>query len=327
MQMKKRGLSRGFTLLEILLAMAIMGVIAVFGLALANSVRNATKTGETQNRMAEIAAKAKAVYRNTETLPAGAGTGAEVPVGASDLNMEQKYRYDAWGTTLEYYRSLVSGSTILDIDYYTVDGKVAGGVLISLGPNQAQDYTTSGTPVDTYTTGGDDILIPIDVSQEAVEIALEELRVLQTKVAAFDALYEGMDNDGDGIVDDGNLTGCDVAAGGTSCPPVSGLTNDPNCGTMTLDQIENAPGSYGCSTQFTSAVNGALDLIIAYYSLGNISSDPTPGTYALDPWGNAYQWGCGSLCTTTWPQSDPHYHKFFSMGPDGAAGGGDDIIP
>ena len=59
-----------------------------------------------------------------------------------------------------------------DIKYFTVDGNVCAGVIISLGPNQALDYTSTGAPATVYTTGGDDILVPVDVSQQAVEIAL-----------------------------------------------------------------------------------------------------------------------------------------------------------
>jgi prepilin-type N-terminal cleavage/methylation domain-containing protein len=62
----------------------------------------------------------------------------------------------------------------------------------------------------------------------------------------------------------------------------------------------------------------------------------------VDPWLNGYVWGCGahltydatgnsySGCTNTYPVNDPHYHRFFSAGPDGVpttvAAGSDDII-
>jgi prepilin-type N-terminal cleavage/methylation domain-containing protein len=49
----------------------------------------------------------------------------------------------------------------------------------------------------------------------------------------------------------------------------------------------------------------------------------------VDPWLNGYVWGCGdhqthdaeggtySGCLYTYPVGDPHYHRFFSAGPDG----------
>lgn len=349
MSRKKEHKRHGFTLLEILLAMAIMGIIAVFAIALSSSVQHAAKTSDTQLRMKEIVAKAKAHYRNSEALPAGVGTsGTDVPVGATDLNMEQKYRYDAWGAPLRYYRQPLSVNvveipptpppiaatlTILDIDYYTVDGKPSAGVIVSDGPNQTADSTPDGS--GNITTTGDDIVIPIDVTQEAVEIALDELKVLQEKVKALDGIYEGVDNDGDGSIDEGGfppppiVPPCQVAkpqSTGLGCPPTIGMLNDPNCGTASLDEIEDNVGgqNYDCSIYTVATIQSdALGNIVGIYSLGL--------TYMVDPWGNAYQWGCNTTyasgCANDYPSSDPHYHKFFSMGPDLTAGGGDDIIP
>jgi len=322
----------GFTLLEILLALGIMGIIAVFAVALSGSVQNAAKVGDTERRMGEIAAKAKAFYRNSESLPAGGGAGTEVPVGSTGFNMEQKYRYDAWGAPLRYYRQTVSitvtppGSslTIPDINAYTVNGKPAAGVIISNGPNQTAESTVSGPPY-TVNTAGDDIVVPIDVSQEAVEIALDQLKVLQDKVKALDAVYEGVDNNGAGGIDETGCVAAEPKAGGTGCPPTS-LTNDPNCGTATLDEIEDnvAGQNYDCTSYTVAGVQAdALGAVVDIYSLGT--------NFMFDPWGNAYQWGCDQAsnpgCTNNYPASDPRYHKFFSMGPDGTADTADDIIP
>ena len=213
----------GFTLLEIILALAIMAIIAVFSISLATSVRGGVKVSESRNAATEIMAKVKAVYRNTGEMPQpelmdtsqpiGHATNPRerVPTAASALNMETKYRYDAWGTPFLYYAGGGGGSST-DIDMITVDGNPVAGVVISLGPNQRPDFDTSYfthgdgyidgvaptgntcTVAGTISTEGDDILIPIDVSAEAVEIALEELKVLQDKVKAFDAFYEGINN-------------------------------------------------------------------------------------------------------------------------------------
>ena len=66
---KKLAFRTGFTLLEIILVVVIVGVIAVFAISMTSSVRNAAKTGDTKNRMEEVAAKAKSFYRNSERLP------------------------------------------------------------------------------------------------------------------------------------------------------------------------------------------------------------------------------------------------------------------
>ncbi|MDY6850577.1 MAG: type II secretion system protein [Thermodesulfobacteriota bacterium] len=358
MGINKKYKGNGFTLLEILLAMAIMGIIAVFAIALSSSVQHATKTSDTQLRMKEIVAKARAHYRNSEALPAGVGaSGTDVPVGATDLNMEQKYRYDAWGAPLRYYKQDITVTvtvipftspavttvyTLPDIDYFTVDGKPAAGVIVSDGPNQTADSTPDGS--GNITTGGDDIVIPIDATQEAVEIALADLKVLQDKINAWDAVYEGIDNDGDGTVDEGDggvnppcqTVSPQIQGLGMGCPPIQApgggggpIANDPNCGTASIDEIndENSPQNYDCPRTFIVGPPqvdiDAVGTMVWVYSLAS--------NYLLDPWGNGYEWGCDSNytagCNYSYASSDPHYHKFFSMGPDLVGGGGDDIIP
>ena len=48
----------------------------------------------------------------------------------------------------------------------------------------------------------------------------------------------------------------------------------------------------------------------------------------VDPWLNGYTWGCNIAngCATGFPDSDPHFHKFFSAGPDKTVNTADDII-
>ena len=346
---------KGFTLLEILLVLGIMGVIAVFTIGIAHSIRNMTKVNETKSRMEQIVAKAKEYYRGHEELPPGAsvlqvgGRDVGVPVGTSEFNLEQKYRLDSWGRYMYYNRVenqsaitidniTFAADSLTDIDGLIVDGRNVAGVIISYGPNQTLDTTISGpnapnyAPV-TYTTGGDDIVIPIDVSQEAMEVALENLKVLQSKVKAFDAIYEGINNDADADVDeDDNGPGvppdqCFREAlddPSPKCPP-NNSTNDPNCGTATLDHIEDGYYISSCPANFGQ---NARDFICDFYNLAD--------KYRIDPWLNGYIWGAdsnpensydGTPPTYQYPSSDPRYHKFFSMGPDGTAGNGDDIIP
>ncbi len=303
----------GFTLVEILLALGIMGIIAVFAIALSSSVRNAAKVGETERRLEETAVKARAVYRNSEALPAAttlveepSGTSRGLPVGATELNMEQKYRYDAWGKPVRYYL----GANILGL---TVDGKQVFAAVVSDGPDQTPNTTISGT---TLNTAGDDIVMPVNVSQEAAEIALEELKALQAKVQALDAVYEGIDNGGTvGTVDESGCVAATPNSLATGCPPTNGLTNDPNCGTATLDAIEANASLYGCSSE-TTALGVMVNKIYAMSA-----------NYLTDPWGHAYAWGCAAGCTPSYTSANPRYHKFFSLGPNNTAGDADDIIP
>jgi len=351
MKKEKEINKKGFTLLELLLVIGIMGIIAIFTIGISYSIRNMGKVNTTKSRMEQIAAKATEFYRGHAELPAPAGTGNdEVPVGASDLNMEQKFRLDAWGRYMYYNRVenqnalnfhnnniTINADTLTDIDGLIVDGRNVAGVIISYGPNQTLDTTIIGpnapnyAPV-TYTTGGDDIVIPIDVSPEAVEIALEELKVLQAKVKAFDAVYEGIGNNSGGGVDE---SGC--VAQDAGCPP-TGMNNDPNCGTATLDAIKDPSISYPscpCSSDPTWNWSTVPDtpptdepvnaFIYCLYSLAD--------TLIYDPWLNVYEWG--DAISLTQGTSDPRYHKFFSRGPNGltdltdpnATNSKDDIIP
>ncbi|MFH1091843.1 MAG: hypothetical protein V1742_09785, partial [Pseudomonadota bacterium] len=274
----------------------------------------------------------------------GTATSVDVPILPAALNMEQKYRLDAWGVNLFYYAnrtadfSVTIGASTLtynaanpfpDIDGFTVNGKSAVGVIISKGPNGILDSTiTAGTPV-VVTTGGDDIVVPIEVSQEAIEVALDDLKILQAKVKAFDALYEGIDNGGATTNPDDNI--CVAAAPpGSACPPFSGLTNDPNCGTATLDAIFTNPvANYNCAGSYGGAAGdrtGALRVIIGYYSLSLANY--------FDPWGRMYEWGEGTSGVTTAPPTGgttitsgtSWYHKLYSQGPSTTTNT-DDIIP
>ena len=360
----KTVLRKGFSLLEILLVLVIIGVMTVFGIYLSGSITQGTKVNETKSRMEEIAAKARALYRSEGKIPVAGGglTGTETPIGPDGLNMEQKHAYDAWGQPLRYYRwrnerisvgRFAGGpvtSVILeqpDIDGFQVDGKQAVGVIVSNGPNETldSDFPTSHTPInishETTTpagaydpfiieTQGDDILVPIVVSREAMEIAKEELRVLQDAADQLDQYYQKIDNDGDGQIDEDGCVAVAPTSTGTGCPPQVGLSNDPNCATATLDQIalNNTP-QYDCALRweigppvnFMHATGAVVDINTLSYE------------YLLDPWGEAYLWGADTLTPpkettpgTAIDSSDRRFHKFYSMGPDTSIAS-DDITP
>ena len=287
----------GFSLLELLLALGIMGVIAVFALSITHSSRNLTNITETRNRMREIQRAAMDYYRGHRNLPTPSGAN-EVPVAASALNLEQKHRLDAWGRYFHYDRALDAVYTSrTDITGITVDGKAVAGVIISSGSDQTLETVNTGSP---YSTVGDDIVLPISLNEQAFAISIDDLQILQGKVQAFDRIFAGIDNNSSGIVDE---NGCTAVLG---CP--QSASNDPNCGTATLDAI----ASYAaCGYTVTSVAA----FISSFYGLGN--------TILLDPWLNVYAWGKLPSCGV----ADPCYHKFFSYGPDGALGGGDDIVP
>jgi len=339
------GLGRsGFTLIEILLSLAIVSVILIFLLNSFQFVQHKDKVDQAHLRMDEIATKLRAYYRSQQSLPDPfASPPDSVPVQLERLDLPQKYRLDGHGQFFRYFVAPkideYSDDEITDIVGFDVDGRRAGGVLISLGPNQTQQYTVdnSATP-PVYQSAGDDILAPITVNEEAMEIVMEELDVLQKRVAAYDRIFAGvgndndLPNDGDSQYDIANAPvppppydpydppanqdpyklvdedGCSAIIGGTGgagCLPTEGLfTNDPNCGTATID-----------------ACPSALNDLITLYGLGQDNSGVAE-PYRTDPWGNLYQWGNGNTLNA----SDRRYHVFFSMGPD-SDDPDDDVTP
>lgn len=289
----------GFALLELLLALGILGIIAVFAVSISHSTRNLAKINETKNRMGEVKRAALAYYQAQRDLPAPVGTN-EVPVSESGLNLVQKHRLDAWGRYLYYERALHPVFTLrTDITGITVDSKTVAGVIVSGGPDQTIEAVNTGNP---YATAGDDIVLPISVHEQALAQAMHDLEILQDKARALDKMFAGVDNNsGFGVDEDG----CVPAIG---CPQ-SGMSNDPNCSFATLDAI-------GASYSFCGmTIDTQTELIAGFYDLGE--------TILLDPWLSEYVWGDAS----TYAASDPRFHRFFSSGPDGFAGNGDDVIP
>lgn len=322
----------GFTLFEIILVITIIAVVSAFGIGIISSIKGTTDNTTTQNRMNVIALKAQDYYLGHGGLPASSSPGTivdVVPTEQAHLDLEQKYRLDAWGQYLRYY---LNGTDIVGVK---VDGSYVAAVLISGGPDEVIDTTidTTAEPgIFIYNTTGDDILVPISVSAQAVEVALEELKVLQAKVHAYNKVYEGVDNDNDDGIDENGPAAVNVVTGCPKSPPTSapltgpgsgqgnatglvngqgqglglGLSevphNDPSTGTFTLDNW----GSYTCPSDYDTV----LKFIVNWYGLG--------GEYLTDPWGNDYQWG----------GTGTHYHIFYSYGPDGPTGStNDDITP
>ncbi|MCK5098410.1 MAG: LamG domain-containing protein, partial [Desulfobacteraceae bacterium] len=103
------------------------------------------------------------------------------------LNLEQKYKLDEFGKYFEYH--LVEQGTdenaFTDIDGITVDGVSAAGVIISYGSNQVRDCIVPSNLTNSYVSGGDDILLPINVIKEARQIALYEMNVIRKKLWIF----------------------------------------------------------------------------------------------------------------------------------------------
>lgn len=323
----------GFTLFELLAVVMVLSILTFISVNMFNSVKARNHLTETDDRLTLIAAKLKQYYALHETLPAPVdpdGLGPEpeddVPVGVDALDLEQRYRLDAWG---HYIRYLDASA----INVLSIDGSSSGvaGVIVSLGPNQIQDYTVDDPDnPTTFTSGGDDVHVSIDVAAEAKAITLRELKNIQEQVAAYDALFPGIDNDGDGEVDEVSdvgsgailtIRGAPPSRDYNTCPPANSFSNDPSGGFPTLDAIESGTidvvtgeGDYNCPAPL---INHFVD----FYEL--------PNSLLLDSWNQLYQWGYsgklledGSSINTT----DRRYHRFYSTGPSGSDAADDSII-
>ncbi|MEA1923688.1 MAG: prepilin-type N-terminal cleavage/methylation domain-containing protein [Pseudomonadota bacterium] len=304
----------GFTLVELLMALGIAGIIAAFAISISSSISGLSKQAMTKARMEKIATKARQYYRSHKVQVAAVGTPANfVPVTAAALNLEQKYRLDGWGKFL-YYRVSTS------ISGFKVNGSSArvGAIIISSGPNQGFDIVGyNDTARNDFIIKGDDIIVGINFNQEATEITLDELQVLQGKVEAFDAQFEGINNDsgGDSDVDE---DACFPFSGVIDCYDglsVTGAVADPNCGRATLDEIEKKTFLCDCND------DGAVDsdeymnvccFLTKMYALSNL--------YLTDPWDNSYQWSSDVVDVADSQELQNYknlrHHKFWSLGPD-----------
>lgn len=192
---------KGFSLLLMVLIFLGVALVAYGAITIGIKLQQAGEGNVTEDRMAIIAQALKKYYRGHADLPAP----SSVPV--ADLGLEAKYKNDAWGQELKYYYrpsageaeyfAGTAGRTV--INNFTIDGiSNQAGALISGGPDQTIDTTistsgsctggTSGTECNaaaTFATAGDDILIPINVTEEAKEIAQEQMDVIRRKLWAF----------------------------------------------------------------------------------------------------------------------------------------------
>ncbi len=301
---------KGFTLIELVAVVMVLSVVTYLSINLFNSVKSRDQLRETRERMDLITAKTKQFYHTHERLPAPAGADSnQVPVGPDALDMEQKYRLDAWGRYLVYDPG-APDATGNYVNIQDVGGKAAE--IVSGGPDQV------------FATPEDNLGAAVDVTAEAVLIARRKLKVLQEKVAAYDAIFAGVDNDGDGVVDnipvdkDGNgevdivekaaeLTFTAFLRDYNTCPPTNRFANDPSEGRSTLSAIEDdkdETGDYNCEPP-------VVDHMVDFYGL--------PDKYKRDPWDRPFKWGYETRPLDNDEEeisiSDRRYHRFYSSGP------------
>lgn len=305
--------NHGYTLIEVVSVAAIIMFAGTFLFRISSSITGRGQYSTTDNRLTVVEAKIRQYYLAHERLPVNAAPlASEIPVSTSTLDLEQKYRMDGWGNPFLYIPA---------------PGASLSVTITSGGPDQI---------ISPPSIASDDIISNIDLTMEAAQVAQKKLQVLGKKVATYDALFAGIDNDGISVdspinpnsppsIDENPTAQANTGLVSTGCPPVSGFKNDPASGLPTLDAIERAKLGLG-GNAYSCVANDLLAFHLAtYYHL------PTgfPGGYDKDPWNQPIQWGYIGRGlddgTTIIDSMDFHYHKFFSSGPDNSTTT-DDII-
>jgi type II secretory pathway pseudopilin PulG len=175
---KKFTNQRGAAMLGIVLIIVVILIALVGALSIGPQLQKITTERQTVKRANVIVDAVRQYYLARGELPEP----SSVPV--VDLNLEQQYKLDSWGQEWEYD----AASSITGI---TVNGQNVAGVLISGGPDQDRgtridDTATQWvlTTTGTETEAEDDIIIPINVQGEAIQIARDEMGVLSHKLWA-----------------------------------------------------------------------------------------------------------------------------------------------
>ena len=193
---------RGFGLAVLIIVVAALGAATIGILLFTSKMADMSSENQTIKRMEDVRDKAERFFRGNETLPAaesgfqtdltgGGSQDTAVPVDVDALNMKTLYRMDAWEQGLVFYvaPSSTKGNGLAGVKLFGTNDDAAGFVL-SYGPNQQYESTlalvTTGTdPYYVLTLDGDDIVVPINVKDEALEIVNEELQVLARKQCAY----------------------------------------------------------------------------------------------------------------------------------------------
>lgn len=187
---QERPSQRGAATLMIVLIAVIVATMAVAALAIAPQLKRITEERQTVKRANTIVEAVRAYYMARHELPAP----GSVPVTA--LGLSQEYKFDTWGQEWCYYRAAgIAGLEIVTDG--AINGHSVAGVLLSKGPNQtfasrlndAASAMTGCPPDDGSTTKltvlGDDIVFPLNVQSEAIQIAHDELKRLARAQCAF----------------------------------------------------------------------------------------------------------------------------------------------
>ncbi len=201
------GCSReGFTLLELAITMAIIGLLMVSGIGLFAAIAKRQREVKTKEEMQSIRDALLGYYENYLVLPSP-DSGYAVPVDELDLSPNAQ-KDEIYAGKYYAYVATTEGSPFSQL---VVDGESIGNtamVLISSGSNLHFDESNGDLTDGQYTQDGttedfDDILIYLSANELASLTAWK--REIEEEVAVLNGAGEILaenDDDGDGFVDE-----------------------------------------------------------------------------------------------------------------------------
>ncbi len=204
--MDEKRSGKGFTLLELAITMAIIGLLMVSGVGLYAALAKRQRELKTREEMESVRQAILGYYENYLVLPSP-DSGYVVPI--DDLDLSPNAQTDEIYTG-KYYAYVMTndGSPFSDLK---VDGQSIGNtavVLISSGTNLKFDENNSDLTDGEYSQDGttddfDDILLYLSANELASSTAWE--REIEEEVAVLNkaaAILAENDDDGDGFVDE-----------------------------------------------------------------------------------------------------------------------------
>ncbi|MEA3332041.1 MAG: LamG-like jellyroll fold domain-containing protein [Pseudomonadota bacterium] len=210
----RKGVSgnRGFALLLVFIIMSAVTIGLVMLTSNAFKGERSSKNVVTIDRMNTVAEALRKYYSGHHALP---DQGPDYRIPVAELLLSTKYRFDGWGRFLHYNWSLknVAGVDVLDLRGISVDGRLVAAVLVCGGPGQEIEddgveasWPTAPPRINYFDTSNDDIVVPVTLQSEAIEIAITTLHSLARKTCSYmcghnsDILFDGEDLDGSGGV-------------------------------------------------------------------------------------------------------------------------------
>lgn len=249
--MNKHRPIKGFTLLELAITMAIIGVLTVSVVGLYATVAKRQREVKTKKEMENIREAVLGYYQSNLVLPEH-DPGYVVPI--DDLDLPPTTQMDEIYTGKYYaYVATNNGSPLSDLK---VDGQSIGNtavVLISSGVNLKFDESNSNLTDGEYTQDGatddfDDILIYLSANELASTVAWtreidEETAVLNNAAV----ILAENDDDGDGFVDEDSTDAPGNSDSMTDWNLVTGVQSLVNAGLIwNPDHIVDSWGTEYC---------------------------------------------------------------------------------